>query len=102
VAWQLQLFLTKSHGTEAFIMKSKTVRTLLAAAVVTVASASITGCYYYDDHDHWRRGYYYGDGYRYGYYDRDDYWRYRPGYYRDDYWRDRYSRLNRDRDHDND
>lgn len=87
-------------------MKSKTVRTLLAAAVVTVASASITGCYYYD-HDHWRSGYY-GDRYRYGYYDRDyrrdrdDYWwRYGRAYDRDDYWR--YSRFNRgNHDHDND
>ena len=75
-------------------MESKTMRTLLAAAVLTVASASITGCYYYD-HDHWRSGYY-GDRYRYGYYDRDDYWRYHRD--RDDYWR--YSRGNHDHDND--
>jgi len=68
-----------------------------------VAASSLAGCYY-DDHDHWRRrdGYYYGNGYRYGYYDRDNYWRYRRGYDRDDYWHDRYSRWNHDHDHDND
>lgn len=84
-------------------MKSKTLRTLFAAAVITVAASSIAGCYYYD-YDHWRRPYgYYGDryGYYYGYrYDRDDY--YRRGYDRDDYWWRRYSRNDRDHDHDND
>jgi len=76
-------------------MKSKTLRSLFAAAVITVAASSVTGCYYYDhDHDHWR-----GD--RYGYrYDRDDYWHHWHGWDRDDY---RYSRFNRhDPDHDND
>lgn len=74
-------------------MKRELLRPLLVAALLAIGLSSLTGCYYYDDHDDWR-----GRGGYYHRYDRDDDYGYRRGYDRDDYgWRGRF-----DHDHDHD